>query len=486
MLPPATLEILKRLDKEDLKKFGLFLKSPYFNTMEILPKVFEIIKNTYPDFNSPALSFQNMFAKLYKGKEFKEQTIRNLYSEIGNLLKSFIAVETLKTDEIALNTAFLVGLRQKKAFDLSNKTAAKNRDKITNEFGIGALAFHSHYINYANWTNNMNDQRKNTSKEYISLVKFLSENLIVFLLKEIFLLASENTSHRKLFIDAKEDFIFEKFISAFNLSAFLEEFDKINISLASILKIQYWFYYYCVNELSETEFYKIKNEITKNISRFYKVEQVQFIQELIRLALTKLVPADKKYYKDIFDLMKLFCSLDIYPDKNIADFKAGMFRDMFTVAIILKEYSWAENFVNHYSKFLGEDVRSDEFNYCMGNLSFKQGKFEKSLDYFNRVELKDIIEKINIRFFYLMNFIELGAFENARSALQTLRQYSQDRKNIPEMYSILIPDALKYFQEIIKCKEQNKKIEKFVYDEAFKEKRYYHKQYIQEKMNELI
>jgi len=85
-----------------------------------------------------------------------------------------------------------------------------------------------------------------------------------------------------------------------------------------------------------------------------------------------------------------------------------------------------------------------------------------------------------------MNFIELGAFENARSALQTLRQYSQDRKNIPEMYSILIPDALKYFQEIIKCKEQNKKIEKFVYDEAFKEKRYYHKQYIQEKMNELI
>jgi hypothetical protein len=486
MLPPATLEILKRLDKEDLKKFGLFLKSPYFNTMEILPKVFEIIKNTYPEFNSPALSFQNMFAKLYKGKEFKEQTIRNLYSEIGNLLKSFIAVETLKTDEIATNTAFLLGLRQKKAFELSNKTAEKNRDKIINNFGIGALAFHSHYINYANWTNNMNDQRKNTSKEYISLVKSLSENLIVFLLKEIFLLASENISYRKLFIDAKEDLVFEKFINAFNINDFLDEFDKINISLASILKIQYWFYYYSVNELSETEFYKIKNEITKNISRFYKVEQVQFIQELIRLALTKLVPADKKYYKDIFDLMKLFCSLDIYPDNNIADFKAGTFRDMFTVAVILKEFSWAENFVNQYSKFLGEDVRSNEFNYCMGNLSFKQGKYERSLDYFNRVELKDVIEKINIRFFYLMNFIELGAFENARSALQTLRQYSQDRKNIPEMYSILIPDALKYFQEIIKCKEQNKKIEEYLFHEAFKEKRYYHKQYIQEKMNELI
>lgn len=49
------------------------------------------------------------------------------------------------------------------------------------------------------------------------------------------------------------------------------------------------------------------------------------------LTLTKLVPTDKKYYNDIFDLMKLFCSLEIYPDRNIADFKAGFFRDMFTV-----------------------------------------------------------------------------------------------------------------------------------------------------------
>lgn len=486
MLPPATLEILKKLDKEDLKKFGLFLKSPYFNTMEILPKVFEIIKNTYPEFSSPALSFQNMFAKLYEDKEYKEQTIRNLYAELGKLLRTFISVETLKSDEISSNTLYIAGLRQRKAFELSSKAAAKNNELITERFGIGSLAFHFHYSNFAYWFNNIHDQRKNTSKEYFPLVKSLSENVVMFLLKELFILAAENSKNRKLFTAEKEDFVFEKFIESFDTHSFLEEFEKLNPVYASMLKIQYWFYYYSVHSFTETEFYKIKNEITQNIKKFYKVEQINYIQELMTLTLTKLVPTDKKYYNDIFDLMKLFCSLEIYPDRNIADFKAGFFRDMFTVAVILKEYSWAENFVNEYSKFLAIDVRSNEFNYCMGNLSFKQGKFEKSLDYFNRVELKDIIEKINIRFFYLMNFVELGAFENARSVLQTLRQYSQDRKNIPEMYSILIPDALKYFQEIIKCKEQNKKIEKFVYDEAFKEKRYYHKQYIQEKMKELI
>lgn len=486
MLPAATLEILKKLDKEDLKKFGLFLNSPYFNTMEVLPKVFEIIKNFYPDFNSPALSFRNMFTKLYKGKEYKEQTIRNLYAELGKLLRSFISVETMKSDEISSNTLYIAGLRQRKAFELSSKAAAKNSELITERFGIGSLAFHFHYSNFAFWFNNIHDQRKNTSKEYFTLVKSLSENVVMFLLNELFILSAENSKNKILFTAEKEDLVFEKFIEFFDIHSFLNEFEKLNPVYASMLKIQYWFYYYSANSISESEFYKIKNEITQNIKKFYKVEQVNYIQELITLALTKLVPKDKKYYKDIFDLMKLFCSLDIYPDKNIADFKAGFYRDIFTVAVILKEYSWAENFINEYSKYLAEDVRSNEFNYTMGNLSFKQGKYEQSLDYFNKVELKDIIEKINIRFFYLMNFIELNAFENARSALQTLRQYYMDRKDIPEMYAVLIPDSLKYFNEVIVCIEQKKKIDRFLFDEACKDKRYYHKQYIIKKMEELL
>jgi hypothetical protein len=484
MLPPSTVEILKKLRKDELKSFGLFIKSPYFNTIEILPKMFDIIKNAYPDFSSPALSIENMFKKLYPGKVFKEQTIRNLYSELGKLLKSFITIEGIMSNEIAFNTSYIAGLRRKNCLELSNKAAEKNRDMITEKFGTGALAFHYHYTNYANWFNNLHDQRNSTNKEYFSLAKLFSENMIVFLLKEVFLLSASQSMNKKLFT-TEVDLPFEKFISAFDTKKFLDEFEKINPPYASLLKIQYWLYYYSENEISENEFYMLKNEVEKNIGSFYKIEQVQFIQEVINLALNKLVTRDKKYYKDVFDLSKLFCTLNIYPDKILADFKAGAFRNMFTVAVILKEYEWAENFVNEYAKFLAEDVRENEYNYSMGNLSFKQGKYEQSLDYFNKVELKDIIEKINIRFYYLMNFIELNAFENARSALQTLRQYYQDRANIPEMHSVLIPDSLKFFQEIIKCKEQNKKIDKFVYEDAFKDKRYYHKQYIQQKMKEL-
>ncbi len=485
MLPPSTVEILEKLSSEELKKFGLLLKSPYFNSIEILPKMFEVIKNTRPDFNSPSLSIENMFKKLYPGKEFKEQTIRNLYSELGKLLKTFITIETVKADEVTFNLFYMAGLRQKKIFDLSNKAAEKNREKITKKFGTGSIAFHYHYTNFTNWFNNLHDQRKNLSKEYFSLVKSLSENLIVFLLKEVFVLSAENSANKKLFAEEKNDLAFEKFINAFDTPKFLKEYEKINEPYGSLLKIQYWLYYYSENEISEEEFYVIKNEITGKIKSFHKIEQVQFIQEVINLALTKLITKDKKYYNDILDLAKLFCELNIYPDKSLADFKAGTLRNIFTVAVILKEYEWAENFVNEYYKFVAEDVRMNEFNYCMGNLCFKQGKYEQSLDYFNKVELKDIIEKINIRFFYLMNFIELNAFENARSALQTLRQYYQDRHDIPEMYSVLIPDSLKFFQEIIKCKEQNKKIDNFLLDEAFKEKRFYHKQYIQQKMKEL-
>jgi len=132
----------------------------------------------------------------------------------------------------------------------------------------------------------------------------------------------------------------------------------------------------------------------------------------------------------------------------------------------LDEFEWAEKFINEYVNYIDEDLRENEFNYSMGLLSFRTKKYEKSLEYLNKVQYSQILEKVNVRFYYVMNYIELKLYEGALSMIASIKQFHRENKEIPAITSKFINDSIKYFNEIIKCEENGKKIDYAIYAEA--------------------
>ncbi len=68
--------------------------------------------------------------------------------------------------------------------------------------------------------------------------------------------------------------------------------------------------------------------------------------------------------------------------------------------------------------------------------------------------------------------------------LQALKQLHHDRE-IPSFYEEGIMSALKYFNEIIKCEEEGKKIDGLLYAEAYDGRKFNNASYIKEKMEKL-
>lgn len=484
MLSKDTFEILKHLDKKELKRFGDFVKSPYHNSVSALEKIFEILQKEHPHFENVSKNHRKLFAKIYPKEEYKEKRIKNLSSEFSNLLKEFIAAEERSLDKYDFNIFLAQGLRRKKCFDLSHKVA-QNTEKAIESLPLCSEKLLYHYRNYLNHFHYATHRRKILSEEHYDAVKSISENLIAFSLKELFVIdLTFGHSHDALY-EAKQSMMFEEMMSAMDVKKFISSIEKTRNKYASYIKIYYMIHQYIKNGMSEDEFAELKSEILNNIHKVSKHDQLQFIIWTISLLYTKLLPEHKKYKFDIFELSKLFCSLNIYPDPEITDFGPGPFRDMFTVAAILREYEWAENFINEYGQYIFEGARENEINYCKGVLYFKTNRYEKSLEHFNKVKLLEILEKINIRFYYMMNYIELKAYENALSSLSSIKQFYYDRNDIPEMAAILIEDSLKWFNEIILCLESGRKMDDFIYKEAIGPKRCYHKQYIVDKAKAL-
>lgn len=485
MLTNQTIEILKNLDKTELKKFGSFIKSPYFNTSKQLEKIFDTASKAYPEFNSRSLEFENMFKKLYPSEEYNEKRMKNLYSEFAGLLKKFIGLEEVTSVQEELDVFITKGLTDRGLNKISEKVIEKSFKD--NDDGLLSITDKFHYLYRLNvhHSHNLGAMRMNLSNEYIKSDKALVEKLIIFFLADILQISFYDSMNHKIF-KMDENEMLKTVYSSIDMEKILEYLSLTKHEYASFLKIQYWFIYYLENEITVEKYLELKKEMLTTIRKVKKPLQMQFIGRVIQIIITKLVPTDRNYYNDVLEFAELLGEFKIYPDENIHRLHDGTFRDIFISAIALKKYLWAEKFIDEYINYLRNDLKIDSENYCRGILSYNQGKYEESLSYLGRVRMKDIVEKITIKFYYLMNFIALQSYESALSALQSFRQFANESEEVTEMFAKPLSISLKYFAEIIKCEEKGGKMDEWLYKEAKETKGFYFKAYIIEKMEKLL
>lgn len=486
MLTPNSVEILKALSKSELKKFGDFIKSPYFNSVEVLGKIYDEVVKAYPDYDSPRLSYKKISQKIYPGKEFNEQTIRNLYSKFGNLLKKFIAVENIINDEGLINLNMVESLSTKKLYESSNKQIEKFRAEKNKSKVLGVWDFYLKFRIEHNYYHNLFMLNKSGSPEFYDAMNSKTESLITFFLKAFYMFNEAQEILLQLYKGYELSPLLKSFNSAFDSDKLFNSSEAEGYKYYTYLKMHFLTAKYHNSDVTEEEYRNLLDIFRKNINSFVKTDKLTFFTSLEGLLLHKLIPKDKKYYNVLFETAKFYCEQNFYPDNLIPPLEILQFRNYFTVALLLKEFDWAEKFAREYTNYLKPELTENELNYSMAILSFKNKKFEDSLNYFNKMVITDIMEKMNVRIYTLMNYIELKAHESAISMVQALKQFSKENKEIPHLKVDSLKNSIRFFDEIVKAEVNNKKIERYIYEEASAIRFFFQKQYIMDKMESLL
>lgn len=484
MLPPIVVEILRNLDKNELKKLGVFIQSPYFNTRESLHLLYKEISKQYPEFKPEKFDYKRIYKKIYGADKFKEQTIRNLYSEFAILLKKFVAYERLEAVEPDFNRALINGLRDKKLYGLSSKTISKLKKEPIKSFeSEDDYYYEMYYLNHIfhiniNSSSNFDISLSHETKNNIR------DNLSVFYLSTMFFFSTEDSLLTNVYGLKKTPSIHTAILKVFEEADFFRsENDAFN---PAFLKIQYLIYKYSENEITEKNYLELEKMVTDHIDEFTVHFKIMTWSLLLTLIVWKLIRLDVKHYRDAFRLNDYFSNLHLFPNDTNIVLSASLFRNAFDTALILKEYEWAENFINKYSPFLAAEIRENIVNYHMGQLNFKLSKYEDSISCFNKLTYDSVREKLSVKFYFLMNYIELKAYQSAISMVSSIKQFSLESKEVTETFAVLVEPSLKFFREIIRAEENNKKLDYSVLKEAQSTGRFYHKQYILEKMEGLV
>lgn len=91
---------LRILTAPELKRLLQFLKSPFYNANPAIVKLYLLLREHYPEFESPALAKEKVFRKLFVGRAYEHQKMLNLMSDFTALLEQYMIVLQLEKEDL--------------------------------------------------------------------------------------------------------------------------------------------------------------------------------------------------------------------------------------------------------------------------------------------------------------------------------------------------------------------------------------------------
>lgn len=91
--------LLKGIREDEIHWFQKFLKSPFYNSNPLPLKLFDLIKKYYPELESPKLTKEKVFKKLFPNEKFNVNKLRKVMHSLAVLTEEFFVTMRLRNKE---------------------------------------------------------------------------------------------------------------------------------------------------------------------------------------------------------------------------------------------------------------------------------------------------------------------------------------------------------------------------------------------------
>lgn len=449
MRDSKSVVLLKAFSDEELKAFGRFLESPYFNPVKKLRALFGELKKFHPAYSSGYLSYERLHLKLFKGKPFSRQVMWNLSSMLEKKLKEFLVQQTLKRDPV-LETELLLKAYGSKKILAGFEQSLENMESILSKKGI----------DYSYFENRLHFE--NAKKEYLYLtdkVQFMGDSTLKSA-EYLILLFLRMTVGALRDLKILEEY--HNYRSEINLPLeFLEnlEFGEIvnyanskNFSYAYLIELYYHSLMMLQKPAETGHMQRFRVLYNEHYMKLSKNEQSDMMHWLINYCLYNLDLTEIKHRRTVFELneFRLKEGLVFYPENQLS--KAA-YLQILNTALDAGETAWAQNFINEYTEKLMPGIR--ESMKCMANayLYFKIKEYEKVLENLNKIEFVDIRDKLQTRMLAAKSYFELGETETLLHYIDASKHFLVKNPLVSEIFRVYTYNFFKYLNKIVHAAE---------------------------------
>lgn len=464
------IELLKELNKQEFKQFGDFVKSPYFNKLQNVIKLYDYITHFYPEFKGKKFTKENAFTEIFPGEKYDDRRLRALNSYLLSLTEKFLAYNKYSRDEITRRLDTSHELRRIGHSKLLKENILEMESLLTEtKFKDEFYYYNLYKIFY----------EKNTLANYFLSEKRFDEeasNLILYTVVsflKIYTIAlnSLNSVNIKLDPELAEDIA--KIIKREPFKS--NPAVKIQFTLYNLLKYDDEKYFF--------EHLKLMDEYPDLLS---PEDLYETFAVLLNFCVIRIQKGFPKFTKHKFDLYKTMLEKNV-PVLEHNYFSYAFFNNIVTSALEMKEFDWAENFIEQYKHRLNDKFKDDVVNLCYAKQYYFLKQYEKAL---NSLSLcgtnENVYYKLALKDLQIKILYELGHYETILSIIDSYKHFFQKNKIIVKPVKERYKIFLKNLNELIKLKNNLKQEDIFIFKQKLNsEPSFLYRDWIINKINEI-
>ncbi|HAX50183.1 MAG TPA: hypothetical protein PK605_05565 [Ignavibacteria bacterium] len=416
----SLISLLKNFNKQQLKEFNGFIKSPYFNTNKALITLFEYIRKQHPEFTKEKLEKQFVFKKLFGKTQYNDGFFRVIMSNLQNLAEEFLSVESFRRNSILKKKFLLDSLMEmpgsrklsekilKEGLNEAGKIVPSGPDDFLEKYH---MAFYRKYLFSTSFTaskshkpdESMFDEQKYLT--YYYLLRMLADHFYHLNQSQII-----NYTPRLVFID--------------EITGFLEknpdylEFPTLNMAYLRVLLLK--------NNNIE-DLYKLKKAFYSTYKELGQKDNFNIISIIINFCHKNyFLTEDIKFLEEKLEILLFGLNNGINSFETDDYFDTNRFNNIFSTLLEFERIEEAESFINQYTEKLDPEDRNFWVNYSAAELKSKQGKFDEALEHLSKIKnIKIISYKFSLKSLQLKLYYEAGYIEQAVSAADSFRHFIQ-------------------------------------------------------------
>lgn len=452
MFKSKSTQLLRSFSHEEIRSFSLFLSSPYFNTNTRVTKLFSELKKHYPEFSSKGVAKEKLFNKLFPGKAYNDQVMKNMISELLRLEKDFLAVNGFRRNEYQHSLELVAELAVKSAEGLIWKEIDSLKKKLDNRLPVSdQMNLYSHLLEEKVFAYFIVSNSQSIASESIERS---GEQLTIYFLKTIFRLSMNNHINRFSFNREIEKNFPDMIINYIDLAEFLKYLESIKHKETTYLMLSYYALQ-AVKSIDDDEYYsKYHDLLFAKTGELNKGDTKLFLHFMESLCAQKINAGRTKFYRDLFDTFDYQLRHNLY-SIDLNKITVLKFRNMVLSALRIGEFDWAEKFIHDFRNKLQKDNRKNIVELALAQLNFERGNFSSTLEHLNRIKTDQIYLKIDVRNLNLMSLYELGYFESAISLIDSFRKLLSNNSSFTEQYSRKNLNFISSVNSLIKIRIEN-------------------------------
>lgn len=455
------LPLIKMLTSKELKHCEKYIIAQFNNDSFQELILFKYLKATILKQSKVDFDPLKVHQKIFGGLAFDNTRLSKIAHKLKKLITAFISVSAFESplNTIEQNRYFAKNIVHKKQYDLYEKELTKIKQNIANQV-------QKNEKEYLQLAQNEEDFLFETlgNKDHISASNFF--NLSKRYLDFFFLKNSKigaDLSSRSLYLpeDFKLPFLQE------TLHRSKEEDSPLLLKLyAQIIELNLMFG---------------KKEYAESLQKYFQIKTI-FQQQLLalknenRMHLCTLIRnylinyrklVDPKIIEEFFEFNKYVLDKKIFLANGILTYES--FINIYTPALLLKKYQYAQNFLVTYIDLLPAEIQKKVQLYCEAKLYYVQGKFDKIEPILNQLFLEDW------KFYTLVNhtllktlFINypknpdpiLQRIHKLETQVKSSKKINHQQKNFSTYLSIL--------KDLVKFRQKNGTLGGFLEEEQTK------------------